>query len=559
MATQARSVCSLAETFAGAREHRDYQGEFWSNTGAGCAVGKPPTLYQRLNALATLPDDSVAPLGGPSITGDYDSNHRRASEAALRSHPLYPELAAVLHEHRSQLTPGQPASSRQAIRTASGGMDDVEGSLSVWQQRLGQLDQSLRKVGIDPTDSKAEISVLDNNPFVDNPKLSELYVRRVTEASRVYHGLMADYEKLQEVFMSHAASMFRHHGSILPLSQYDLDKMIRAVHTRLIPALCQIKEECLKTMAAIEKQVEGEAVSRKKRTNFSKEALALLNEFFIANINNPYPTEQMKEELAEQCKMTVLQVSNWFGNKRIRFKKSVTSRIQDADSTDTEDASDSSSMAGVRHTGISSADRCNSLLSLPSSIPDTAAEEHQDYREPGQRKRTGVSAAVALPTDVSLAEPPPPPPPPDSTTSALSRSVTTTTTGMNNTMTAAGASQQHAGERQHPAGYQHSVPPSGGFADVHSAAPGLVDAVSRNTHAASHSSLPRRSRRQDRTRSAQQQLPDCEEAATGDPAEDEIYTPTPPKKKRKASTAAAAAPGCSPTGIAKRRRTGGRK
>ena len=47
---------------------------------------------------------------------------------------------------------------------------------------------------------------------------------------------------------------------------------------------------------------------RKRRTNFSKEALKVLNDFFFANINNPYPTEKKKEELAEQCNMTVLQV-----------------------------------------------------------------------------------------------------------------------------------------------------------------------------------------------------------------------------------------------------------
>ena len=39
---------------------------------------------------------------------------------------------------------------------------------------------------------------------------------------------------------------------------------------------------------------------------------------------NPYPSEETKEELARQCGITVAQVNNWFGNKRIRYKKSMT-------------------------------------------------------------------------------------------------------------------------------------------------------------------------------------------------------------------------------------------
>ena len=33
--------------------------------------------------------------------------------------------------------------------------------------------------------------------------------------------------------------------------------------------------------------------------------------------------EEAKEELARKCQITVSQVSNWFGNKRIRYKKNI--------------------------------------------------------------------------------------------------------------------------------------------------------------------------------------------------------------------------------------------
>lgn len=40
----------------------------------------------------------------------------------------------------------------------------------------------------------------------------------------------------------------------------------------------------------------------------------------------PYPDEATKRALAAQCGITLAQVSNWFGNKRIRFRKSLRER-----------------------------------------------------------------------------------------------------------------------------------------------------------------------------------------------------------------------------------------
>ncbi|KAG8127594.1 hypothetical protein E2320_014498 [Naja naja] len=57
--------------------------------------------------------------------------------------------------------------------------------------------------------------------------------------------------------------------------------------------------------------------------NFSKQATEVLNEYFYSHLSNPYPSEEAKEELAKKCGITVSQVSNWFGNKRIRYKKNI--------------------------------------------------------------------------------------------------------------------------------------------------------------------------------------------------------------------------------------------
>uniref|UniRef100_A0A0M3HMB3 Homeobox domain-containing protein n=1 Tax=Ascaris lumbricoides TaxID=6252 RepID=A0A0M3HMB3_ASCLU len=69
----------------------------------------------------------------------------------------------------------------------------------------------------------------------------------------------------------------------------------------------------------------------------SKQATEVLNEYFYSHLSNPYPSEEAKEELARQCQITVsqvgcccLNVSNWFGNKRIRYKKNIAKAQEEA-------------------------------------------------------------------------------------------------------------------------------------------------------------------------------------------------------------------------------------
>ena len=50
----------------------------------------------------------------------------------------------------------------------------------------------------------------------------------------------------------------------------------------------------------------------------NEEPRRILNEWFEAHVDNPYPTEEEKQQLAFQCGISVSQVKSWFANKRNR-------------------------------------------------------------------------------------------------------------------------------------------------------------------------------------------------------------------------------------------------
>ena len=63
-------------------------------------------------------------------------------------------------------------------------------------------------------------------------------------------------------FMSYVASILRQHASVLPVSDYDLDKMMSVVHTRLLQPLAQIKELCLESTHEARRQLLSDQIGR---------------------------------------------------------------------------------------------------------------------------------------------------------------------------------------------------------------------------------------------------------------------------------------------------------
>jgi len=51
---------------------------------------------------------------------------------------------------------------------------------------------------------------------------------------------------------------------------------------------------------------------------YSEIALFHLNTWFDENITNPYPSKIQKDMLQQQTSLTIIQISNWFSNKRRR-------------------------------------------------------------------------------------------------------------------------------------------------------------------------------------------------------------------------------------------------
>lgn len=99
-----------------------------------------------------------------------------------------------------------------------------------------------------------------------------------------------------------------------------MERMVKIIHKKFNQIQVQLKQSTCEAVMILRSRFLD---ARRKRRNFSKQATDVLNQYFYAHLANPYPSEEAKEQLARKCGISVSQVSNWFGNKRIRYKKNI--------------------------------------------------------------------------------------------------------------------------------------------------------------------------------------------------------------------------------------------
>merc|ERR1719300_2151172 len=97
--------------------------------------------------------------------------------------------------------------------------------------------------------------------------------------------------------------------------------MVKIINKKFNAIQMQLKQSACEAVMVLRSRFLD--ARRRERRNFSKTSQEILNEYFYANLANPYPSEEVKEELSRKCGISVQQVSNWFGNKRIRYKRNI--------------------------------------------------------------------------------------------------------------------------------------------------------------------------------------------------------------------------------------------
>uniref|UniRef100_A0A914DAJ2 Homeobox domain-containing protein n=1 Tax=Acrobeloides nanus TaxID=290746 RepID=A0A914DAJ2_9BILA len=114
----------------------------------------------------------------------------------------------------------------------------------------------------------------------------------------------------------------KHQQEFRPITEQDIQTSLDALKQRQLFWETELKAITCNRIMLLRTTLN----TKRKRKNFSKKATLILNEYFDSHMDQPYPDDETKAKLAKRCGISPVQVSNWFGNKRIRFRKALVKR-----------------------------------------------------------------------------------------------------------------------------------------------------------------------------------------------------------------------------------------
>ncbi|XP_058496865.1 pre-B-cell leukemia transcription factor 1-like isoform X4 [Solea solea] len=159
------------------------------------------------------------------------------------------------------------------------------------------------------------------------------YREKLAQIRQIYHAELDKYEQGSAIanvslhspssslhmqacreFTSHVINLLREQSRSRPISSKEIDRMVEIIQRKFSSILTQLKQSTC-------------------------EAVMILRARFLD------ASETTKEELAKKCSITVAQVGNWFGNKRIRYKKNIAKYQDEASVYFMKAAEDSASVS----------------------------------------------------------------------------------------------------------------------------------------------------------------------------------------------------------------------
>jgi hypothetical protein len=248
-------------------------------------------------------------------------------KAKLNCHPKVASLFSVLSDLKEgnsstkRFVGGYMEETLENLRSIKYANLAESKGLTQSENQMIRLDNMLTAEGIikHDEDKSLEHKVMPNESnLVDEGQ--DDYRIKLIQIRSIYNQEEIKINEELNIFPRHVSNILRQQSEIRPITYREIDLMQNVVNKKYLVLHVHLKQRTCEAIMVLKAKCLD---ARRKRKNFSKRASEILNEFFLANVKHPYPSEEDKQELAKKCGITVSQVCNWFGNKRIRYKKSI--------------------------------------------------------------------------------------------------------------------------------------------------------------------------------------------------------------------------------------------
>ncbi|PAV72376.1 hypothetical protein WR25_03973 isoform C [Diploscapter pachys] len=234
---------------------------------------------------------------------NLDTNHRGEIEQNFMTNSYRPAIMEALIERKD---------------IARNHMDPAFFEKEV---QSSEIDAILEELNLEST-------VVNNGSEGDEElnKLESSYEAKRLKLRKELNDAMKKLEQNSKAASERIYAVLRSQMRVRPIDEQDFQRAADAIRRRHESAQFEIKQYVANCLLVHRRNIEQ---ARKKRKNFDKDTTSILQAYFDKHLDHPYPSEEHKQMLAQQCGITVQQVNNWFGNQRIRRRKQIEdSRLQ---------------------------------------------------------------------------------------------------------------------------------------------------------------------------------------------------------------------------------------
>jgi len=144
----------------------------------------------------------------------------------------------------------------------------------------------------------------------------EEFLAKLEQLTAKYAEEIEKLDRVCQEFEVLTMHLLREQSTMRPVTEHEIQMKLRGIQQKFDYVKRHLKQNVCNAIAALAKQC-----NKKKMRALPKQSADLLAKWFFENLNDPYPSEEEKASLASAGGLTITQVNNWFGNKRIRYKK----------------------------------------------------------------------------------------------------------------------------------------------------------------------------------------------------------------------------------------------
>ncbi|XP_066065292.1 LOW QUALITY PROTEIN: pre-B-cell leukemia transcription factor 4-like [Chamaea fasciata] len=293
----------------------------------------PPSGPAAGTAAGTARHDSGDVLQQIMAITDQSLDEAQARKHALNCHRMKPALFSVLCEIKEKTAlsvrslPEEDPPDAQLLRLDN--MLLAEGVAGPHRapklrEKPGKTGEGAGKTGEGAGKVAEGAGQLGEGAGKAGPGPQELehadYRAKLAQIRHIFHAELDKYDQACSEFTTHVLNLLREQSRTRPIAPREIQRMVGLIHGKFGSIQVQLKQSTCEAVMILRSRFLD---ARRKRRNFSRQATEVLNEYFYSHLSNPYPSEEAKEELARRGGITLAQVSNWFGNKRIRYKKNM--------------------------------------------------------------------------------------------------------------------------------------------------------------------------------------------------------------------------------------------